>query len=66
MTADSNPTVLITGLDPLLRARAREHLEAEGFDVVDAESDETQLRGLCESASELERNAEAAERELLV
>ena len=36
----SKKTVLVAGLDPRLRARARERLEAEGFDVVEAESDE--------------------------
>ena len=39
MTANSKLTVLVTGPDPQLRARAREQLEAEGFDVVEAESD---------------------------
>ena len=32
--------MLVSGTDPLLRARARELLEAETFDVVEAESDE--------------------------
>ena len=39
MTANSAKTVLVTGPDPHLRTRAREQLEAEGFDVVEAESD---------------------------
>ena len=38
--AISKQTVLVSGSDPHLRARAREQLEAEGFDVVEAESDQ--------------------------
>ena len=39
MTANSKTAVLVAGPDPLLRTRAREQLEAEGFDVVEAETD---------------------------
>ena len=39
MTANSKTTVLVSGPDAHLRARAREQLEADGFDVVEAESD---------------------------
>lgn len=40
MTANSKRTVLVTGPDPRLRAEGCQQLEAEGFDVVEAESDE--------------------------
>ena len=40
MTANSKQIVLVSGPDPHLRARSRDQLEAEGFDVVEAESDE--------------------------
>ena len=36
---NSKKTVVVSGPDPLLRARARKQLEDEGFDVVEAESD---------------------------
>ena len=39
MTANSNRTVLISGPAPLLRTRARDQLEAEGVNVIEAESD---------------------------
>ena len=35
----SKQTVLVSGSDARVRARAREQLAAEGFDVVEAESD---------------------------
>ncbi len=40
MSANSKTTVLVSGPEPLLRTRAREQLEAEGFDVVEAEDHE--------------------------
>ena len=39
MTANSKKTVLVSGPDPRLPARAREQLEADGFAVVEAGSD---------------------------
>ncbi len=40
MPATSKRTALVSGPDPLLRTRAREQLEAEGFDVVEAQDHE--------------------------
>ena len=40
VTTESKQTGLVSGPDPHLRARVREQLGAEGFDVVEAESDE--------------------------
>ena len=40
MTDDSKTTVLVTGPDPHLRTKARDQLEAKGFGVVEAETDE--------------------------
>ncbi len=44
MNDSSKKTVLVSGPDPLLRTKAREQLEAEGFNVVEAEDHEERWR----------------------